>query len=55
VVNGITLETQAELIDRFRTLGGSLRTIQIGHADAIGGFHAVRPAMPVTQWLVVKP
>ncbi|MEA2767146.1 MAG: precorrin-6B C5,15-methyltransferase / cobalt-precorrin-6B C5,C15-methyltransferase [Acetobacteraceae bacterium] len=55
VVNGVTIETQAELIRRFKTLGGSLKTIQIAHADPVGGFHAMRPAMAVTQWSVVKP
>ena len=38
-----------------KTLGGTLRTIQIAHADALGRFHAMRPAMPVTQWSVTKP
>jgi precorrin-6Y C5,15-methyltransferase (decarboxylating) len=55
VVNGVTIETQAVLIDRLRTTGGSLKAIQIAHADPIGGFHAMRPAMPVTQWAVSKP
>jgi precorrin-6Y C5,15-methyltransferase (decarboxylating) len=55
VVNGITIETQAELIRRFKTLGGHLKTIQISHADPVGGFNAMRPAMPVTQWTVTKP
>jgi len=55
VVNGITVETQAALIHRFKTIGGSLKTIQIAHADPIGGFHSMRPAMPVTQWLATKP
>nr|WP_294548230.1 precorrin-6y C5,15-methyltransferase (decarboxylating) subunit CbiE [uncultured Rhodopila sp.] len=55
VINGVTIETQAVLIDRFRTLGGSLKTIQIAHADAVGGFHGMRPAMPVTQWSAVRP
>jgi precorrin-6B C5,15-methyltransferase / cobalt-precorrin-6B C5,C15-methyltransferase len=54
VANGVTLETHAELIQRFRTLGGSLKTIQIAHADTLGGFHGMRPAMPVTQWAVTK-
>jgi precorrin-6Y C5,15-methyltransferase (decarboxylating) len=54
VVNGVTIETQAELIHRFRTIGGSLKSIQIGHADALGGLHGMRPAMPVTQWAVSK-
>jgi precorrin-6Y C5,15-methyltransferase (decarboxylating) len=55
VVNGITIETQAALIHRFKVLGGSLKTIQIGHADSLGGLHIMRPALPVTQWSVTKP
>jgi precorrin-6Y C5,15-methyltransferase (decarboxylating) len=55
VVNGITIETQAELTRRFKAHGGDLITIQISHADPVGGFHGMRPAMPVTQWSVTKP
>jgi precorrin-6Y C5,15-methyltransferase (decarboxylating) len=55
VANGITLETQAELIRRFKSLGGSLKTIQISHADPIGRFNVLRPALPVIQWSVTKP
>jgi precorrin-6Y C5,15-methyltransferase (decarboxylating) len=55
VVNGITIETQVELTRRFKALGGELTTIQISHADPVGGFHGMRPAMPVTQWSVTKP
>ena len=55
VINGITIETQVELIRRFTLLGGSLTEIRISHADPVGGFHGMRPAMPVTQWAVTKP
>jgi precorrin-6Y C5,15-methyltransferase (decarboxylating) len=55
VVNGVTIETQSVLIDRFKTMGGSLKTIRIAHADAVGGFYAMRPGMEVTQWSVRKP
>ncbi len=55
VVNGITIETQAELTHHFRALGGHLSMIQISHADPVGGFHGMRPAMAVTQWSVTKP
>ena len=55
VVNGVTIETQAELTSRFKALGGDLTTIQISHADPVGGFHGMRPALPVTQWSVTKP
>ncbi len=54
VANGVTLETFSVLIERIRTLGGTLKTIQIAHCDPLGGFHAMRPAMPVTQWAVTK-
>jgi precorrin-6Y C5,15-methyltransferase (decarboxylating) len=55
VVNGVTIETQAELTRRFKMLGGELKTIQMSYADPVGGFHGMRPALPVTQWSVVKP
>jgi precorrin-6Y C5,15-methyltransferase (decarboxylating) len=55
VANGITIETQAELIRRFKTLGGSLKTVQVAHADPVGGFNAMRPAISVTQWSVTRP
>jgi precorrin-6B C5,15-methyltransferase / cobalt-precorrin-6B C5,C15-methyltransferase len=55
VVNSITIETQVELIRYFSKLGGNLKTIQIAHADPLGGFNAMRPAMTVTQWSATKP
>jgi precorrin-6B C5,15-methyltransferase / cobalt-precorrin-6B C5,C15-methyltransferase len=55
VANGVTIETQAVLIERFRTLGGTLKTIQIAHAGPLGGLHGMRPALPVTQWAVTVP
>jgi len=55
VVNGVTIETQAELTRRFKMQGGDLTTIKISHADPVGGFHGMRPALPVTQWSAVKP
>jgi precorrin-6Y C5,15-methyltransferase (decarboxylating) len=55
VANGISIEAQAHLIERFKALGGSLSTIQVSHADPVGRFHVMRPAMAVTQWSVTKP
>jgi len=55
VVNGVTIETHSVLIERFGTFGGNLKTIQIAHADPIGGMHAMRPSLSVTQWSVSKP
>jgi precorrin-6Y C5,15-methyltransferase (decarboxylating) len=55
VVNAVTLETQARLIELHRHSGGELTTIAIAHAEPVGRFHGWRPAMPVTQWSVNKP
>ena len=55
VANAVTLETEAELIARQASLGGTLTRIAISRADSIGGKTGWRPAMPVTQWVWVKP
>ena len=55
VANAVTLETEAELIARQASLGGTLARIAISRADSIGGKTGWRPAMPVTQWAWVKP
>ena len=55
VLNAVTIETQATLIERFRRHGGSLTTLQVARADPVGGFHGWRAAMPVTQWTLVTP
>jgi precorrin-6B C5,15-methyltransferase / cobalt-precorrin-6B C5,C15-methyltransferase len=55
VVNAVTLETEALLLARHAALGGELIRIAIARADAVGRMTGWRPAMPVTQWLWVKP
>jgi precorrin-6Y C5,15-methyltransferase (decarboxylating) len=55
VVNAVTLETEAELNARHASLGGTLTRIDISRADSVGGKIAWRPALPVTQWVWVKP
>jgi precorrin-6Y C5,15-methyltransferase (decarboxylating) len=55
VVNAVTLETEAELIERHAKLGGTLMRIAISRADSIGGKTGWRAAMPITQWVWVKP
>ena len=55
VVNAVTLETEAELVARHTTLGGTLTRISISRAEAVGGKTAWRTALPVTQWGWVKP
>ncbi|MEJ0092155.1 MAG: precorrin-6y C5,15-methyltransferase (decarboxylating) subunit CbiE [Methylocella sp.] len=54
VVNAVTLETEASLIAHFKAHGGELTKIEIAHADPLGDFHGWRPAMPITQWVVIK-
>jgi precorrin-6Y C5,15-methyltransferase (decarboxylating) len=54
VVNAVTIETQSLLADAYRDNGGELIHLQIAHARPIGRFHALDPAMGVTQWRSVK-
>jgi precorrin-6Y C5,15-methyltransferase (decarboxylating) len=55
VANAVTLEMQAVLLAAAGRLGGSLTTISVARAGAVGGMTGWRPAMPVTQWAWVKP
>ena len=55
VVNAVTLETEAELIARHASLGGTLTRIAVSRADSVGEKTGWRSAMPVTQWVWVKP
>jgi precorrin-6Y C5,15-methyltransferase (decarboxylating) len=55
VVNAVTLETEALLLARHGTLGGELTRIAVARAQRLGGKTGWRPALPVTQWLWVKP
>ncbi|MGI8725610.1 MAG: precorrin-6y C5,15-methyltransferase (decarboxylating) subunit CbiE [Methyloceanibacter sp.] len=55
VVNAVTLETEAALLARHAALGGELTRLAVSRADAVGGKTGWRAAMPVTQWVWVKP
>jgi len=55
VVNAVTLETEALLFARYATVGGGLTRLAITRADAVGAKTGWRPAMPVTQWMWIKP
>lgn len=55
VANGVTLETQALLIDCHGRNGGELIEIAIARAAPVGTMRALRPAMPVLQWRWRKP
>jgi precorrin-6B C5,15-methyltransferase / cobalt-precorrin-6B C5,C15-methyltransferase len=61
VVNAVTLATEGLLLARHAALGGDLIRIAISRAEQVGRSPnpgspmAWRPAMPVTQWVWVKP
>jgi precorrin-6Y C5,15-methyltransferase (decarboxylating) len=54
VVNSVTLETEAILIDRQARHGGALLRLSVERAGAVGGRSGWRAAMPVVQWSVTK-
>lgn len=55
VVNAVTIDTQAALVDWHVRFGGDLVSIQIAKAEPLGGFLTWRPALPIVQWRAVKP
>lgn len=54
VANAVTLETEARLLALQSRHGGALTRISVARADIIGGRTGWRPAMPVTQWSLLK-
>lgn len=54
VANVVTLEGERVLLDAHARYGGDMARIAISHADPVGGLTGWRPAMPVTQWSIVK-
>lgn len=50
VAHAVTLESESVLTEAYQHFGGDLTRLAVAHAEVIGGFHAWRPAMPVTQW-----
>jgi precorrin-6Y C5,15-methyltransferase (decarboxylating) len=55
VVNAVTVKTEAALLARHAALGGELIRVAISRAAPVGGETGWRPAMPVTQWVWIKP
>jgi precorrin-6Y C5,15-methyltransferase (decarboxylating) len=55
VVNAVTIGTEALLMARRATLGGDLTRVAITRVESIGGREGWRPALPVTQWVWMKP
>ena len=54
VANAVTLESEAELMALHAKYGGDLVRLQVHRAEAVGRLTGWRPAMPVTQWSLVK-
>ncbi|MGB0969530.1 MAG: precorrin-6y C5,15-methyltransferase (decarboxylating) subunit CbiE [Mycobacterium sp.] len=55
VVNAVTVESESILTQWYSRAGGELRRFQHYRGEPVGSFTGWRPAMPVTQWSVVKP
>ena len=54
VVNAVTLQTQAALIQARARWAGELTQIAIAEAEPVGRFDGWRAAMPVVQWRTTK-
>ena len=55
VAHGVTLESEAVLLDFFKTHpGAQLHRIQLSMADQVGALHGWRPALPLTQLVIEK-
>lgn len=55
VANAVTLEMEAVLLALHARLGGEMIRIAVSRAEPVGSMQGWRTAMPVTQWLWVKP
>lgn len=55
VANAVVAETEADLLRHRASYGGELTRLQVTRSAPVGRFTGWRPAMPVTQWVVVKP
>jgi precorrin-6Y C5,15-methyltransferase (decarboxylating) len=55
VANAVTLDGEAALLSLAERLGGEVTRIDIAVLDKVGDHRVLRPRLPVTQWLVLKP
>lgn len=55
VINAVTLETEALLLDHHARFGGGLTRIAVSRAGPVGTMTGWRTAMPVTIWNWTKP
>jgi precorrin-6Y C5,15-methyltransferase (decarboxylating) len=54
VANGVTVETEALIIQWYKAVGGDLVRLDVHRAAALGAMTTWRPALPVTIWSVTK-
>ncbi|MEM0988400.1 MAG: precorrin-6y C5,15-methyltransferase (decarboxylating) subunit CbiE [Pseudomonadota bacterium] len=54
VANAVTLESEAVLLTLHARHGGTLMRLATQTASPVGGMTGWRPAMPVTQWALIK-
>ena len=54
VANAVTLESEATLMRLHASHGGDLVRLSVARAEPVGRLTGWRPAMPVTQWSLVK-
>jgi precorrin-6Y C5,15-methyltransferase (decarboxylating) len=55
VCNAVSFEGQAALMQRRAAWGGAVTRINIEREQAVGGYTAWQPALPVVQWVAAKP
>jgi len=54
VANAVTLESEALLLELYKTHGGQLVKLSVERAGAVGPRTGWKPLMPVTQWSLIK-
>ena len=54
MANAVTIESEQMLWQLRQRFGGQISRFDISTEHAIGGFTALKAALPVTQWRVVK-
>jgi precorrin-6Y C5,15-methyltransferase (decarboxylating) len=54
VVNAVTLESEALLLNLYKNYGGELTKISINRVESIGNSAVWKPFKPITQWSLEK-
>lgn len=54
VVHGVTVETEAVMLDARTRLGGSMTRIAVDDLEPLGSLTGWKPARAITQWSIIK-